>query len=587
MKTALPLISFVVLALGGGTALFFYHQNLPQVAALDAQMGEHLLAFEALDSTVNELALRSRFHIDQNYDNLARTSALLDQRVEAVEESTLNRDGLSESAVYRAFSELRSELETKKDLVENFKSHNSVLRNSLRYAPAAGEQLITIAEDIGNTDAADLYRSLLRYLLEFSLLDTSSSSESLKLLLPQLEAVEQSMPDYATTTAIEFTRHIRTVLAEEDVTDAYLQRLLTTTTDSRLETLNRSWSDWVVGQHEATRQFNLWLASYIAVLLIGVVIIAWRLRALYRTLDHEVAVQTAEVKAAYDELKASEAQLIQTEKMASLGQMVAGVAHEINTPLGYVSSNVDTVRLNMGELDRILSGVSLMAREFSKPSPDGKRVGAIVRKVVNEYQGLRKKDTISEIRELLQDSSYGLKEITDLVGSLKDFSRLDRDQTTRTDLHAGIHATLKICSNVIGTRTVHREFEDETLDIECVPAQINQVLLNVLTNAAQATGDAGNIHIRTRKLNGHVEIEVQDDGHGMTRETKDHIFDPFFTTKEIGKGTGLGMAIAYKIVKSHGGDIEVESVAGEGTTIRVRLPQSQAAPDLKVVNSGA
>ena len=118
-----------------------------------------------------------------------------------------------------------------------------------------------------------------------------------------------------------------------------------------------------------------------------------------------------------------------------------------------------------------------------------------------------------------------------------------------------------------------------------MPAQINQVLLNVLTNAAQATGDNGNIHIRTRSDNGHVVVEVQDDGHGMTQETSDHIFDPFFTTKEIGKGTGLGMAIAYKIVKSHGGDIAVDTAPGDGTTVRVRLPRSQVTPDLKVVKA--
>jgi len=202
---------------------------------------------------------------------------------------------------------------------------------------------------------------------------------------------------------------------------------------------------------------------------------------------------------------------------------------------------------------------------------------------VHVYRGMRQRETLSEIEDLLQDSSYGLSEISELVSSLKDFSRLDRTSVVDTDLHQGIDATLKICSSLIGKREIIKNYDPHMPQIECMPAQLNQVFMNIITNATQATGEDGVIEISTRTSEQGIEIEFNDNGEGMSEATIKQIFDPFFTTKNVGEGTGLGMSISYKIIKSHGGDITVNSLLNQGTQVSIQLPLKQSQAALSVI----
>ncbi|WP_223787771.1 DAHL domain-containing protein [Marinicella meishanensis] len=583
MKPSILLLIYLSLAIGGAAGIVYYQSTLPDTEQMNNDVSQKLLSIDGLNASVGELALRSRHHIDNNYDNLTRTTALLEQSLVSLEQRYFNPEQLKDPMLLRNFELLNKEIMIQNDLIESFKSHNSVLRNSVRYAPAAGQNLMQIAREAKLIEAEGLYAQVVRELLEYALLGSSLSEEKLKIALPKLAEIETALPEFAQIAHLEFTRHVKTVLDEKALTDQYLSKALLTTSSSKIQGLSQAWNQWIMQQSSQAARLDQWVMAYIAFLLVGLGFIAWKLRSLYLHLDHEVAVQTAEVQKAFDDLKESESKLVQSEKMASLGQMVAGVAHEINTPLGYISSNVDTIRLNMGELDGILQSVDMISQEISQSKPNTKKIGNIVKRMVHVYRSMRQRETLSEIEDLLQDSSYGLSEISDLVSSLKDFSRLDRTSVLDTDLHQGLDATLKICSSLIGQRQVIKTYGQNIPLIECMPAQLNQVFMNIITNSAQATADDGVIEIITRATDQGVEIEFSDNGSGMSESTIKQIFDPFFTTKEVGEGTGLGMSISYKIIKSHGGDIEVNSLLNQGTQVTVKLPLKQSQASLSVI----
>lgn len=389
----------------------------------------------------------------------------------------------------------------------------------------------------------------------------------------QIPATEKHLPGEYLSRIIELANHIATVIAEKDQTDAYLNKVLASTTSFHLAELSKSWGDWLNQLSSERDLFNQMVLVYIAVLLLFSGFIAIKLRSLYSSLDLEVAKQTAKVEEAYEELSQSEKNLMQSEKMASLGQLVAGVAHEINTPLGYISCNLDTVRSNMSGVGSLMKASRIMSEIITQKPLDTKKLSEVVKSNVLAYRNLESSGALDETSELLNDSTHGLQEITNLVGSLKDFSRLDNSEATPTDVHPGLDATIKICANELGDRLVVKKYAEDLQKNSCIPARLNQVFMNILNNAAHATEEAnGIIEIETANTESGIRISFTDNGQGMDESTRSRIFDPFFTTKEINSGTGLGMSIAHKIIESHGGEIEVQSEPGTGTTISLLLP---------------
>ncbi|MEG1053055.1 MAG: ATP-binding protein, partial [Janthinobacterium sp.] len=263
--------------------------------------------------------------------------------------------------------------------------------------------------------------------------------------------------------------------------------------------------------------------------------------------------------------------LLQSEKLASIGQLAAGVAHEINNPIGYVFSNVGTLE---GYLDDLFS--MLDAYEEAEPAVADPVVAARLRALREQIDldFLR-----TDIPMLMGESKEGIARVRRIVQDLKDFSRTDAHQEwVWADLRQGIDTTLNIVNNEVKYKAdVVREYGDIP-DIECQPSELNQVIMNLVVNAAHAMGEArGRITLRTGSDNDtEVWIEVEDTGAGIAPEHLSRIFDPFFTTKAVGKGTGLGLSLAYTTVQKHHGRIDVRSVIGRGTTFRITLPVRQA-----------
>jgi two-component system NtrC family sensor kinase len=263
------------------------------------------------------------------------------------------------------------------------------------------------------------------------------------------------------------------------------------------------------------------------------------------------------------ELERIQAQLVHSEKMASLGQLAAGIAHELNNPAGFIFSNMEALPQYLNWVERVLASYE----QASLNESDAARVTAS--KAEADYQNV-----MSDLESIAADSYSGAERIRDIVQNLRLFSRLDEAELKHVDLHEGIESTIRLLSQYYNSPgiTLRREY-GFVPPVECYAGQLNQVWMNLLVNAAQAIGDrGGEVCIRTSSDGKLASVSISDTGSGIAPEHVNKIFDPFFTTKAIGEGTGLGLSISHGIVIRHGGTLTVESALGCGTTFNVSFP---------------
>lgn len=293
---------------------------------------------------------------------------------------------------------------------------------------------------------------------------------------------------------------------------------------------------------------------------------------LLKAMEARVAQRNRVLRQALVDLKESQAQLLQSEKMASLGQMVAGVAHELNTPLGYVKNNVQLLRELSEPLFELAAAQARLGQCLNDPDCDEASLSQALQTAEQARQQAAPELLAEDLQQLYGDTLYGLEQIAELVIGLKDFARLDRAMSEEVDLNDCIRSALLIARNHIKDKAEVLQQLGELPRIACAPSQINQVLLNLLTNASQAIDGMGRIQIRSWADAQGIHVSLQDNGRGMPPEVMAKIFDPFFTTKPVGQGTGLGLSISYKIVQDHGGQIRVASEPGRGTRFLISLP---------------
>jgi len=283
----------------------------------------------------------------------------------------------------------------------------------------------------------------------------------------------------------------------------------------------------------------------------------------YRTYERKQTED--ELKDANNELKATHSQLVLSEKMASIGQLTAGVAHEINNPINFVYAGINALDVNYKEFKSIIN-------KYEEVIPNDSTT-----EIFKEIQALKKKldyeELKSDIDSLINDIRMGAMRTTEIVKGLRNFSRLDEAESKLADIHEGIDSTLTLINSSIKNRIkVIKEYDVSIPSIYCFPGQLNQVFMNIITNASQAIENKGSIFITTKLLKNDISISIKDDGVGMPEQVKSKIFDPFFTTKDVGKGTGLGLSISYSIIQKHNGSLEVISEPNKGTEFLIKIP---------------
>ena len=288
-------------------------------------------------------------------------------------------------------------------------------------------------------------------------------------------------------------------------------------------------------------------------------------RALSRTANRykaDLERQNAELAARKAELERLQAQIVHNEKMASLGQLSAGIAHELNNPAGFIYGNMDMLKDYAAGLKRLL----VTYDEIPLPEPIAAQVNAIKAEI--EYDVV-----IAELSSIIVDCREGAGRIRDVVQNLRLFSRLDEAEVKKIDLHEGIDSTIRLLSRYYSSGHIQliRDYGELPL-VCCYAGQLNQVWMNLLVNAAQAVGTKGEVRISTLTDGDSVVVKISDTGCGIPAKQLNKIFDPFFTTKPVGDGTGLGLSISYGIIERHHGTIAAESSVAEGTTFTVRIP---------------
>jgi len=277
--------------------------------------------------------------------------------------------------------------------------------------------------------------------------------------------------------------------------------------------------------------------------------------------------KNVELNEAMTILKEAQEQLVQSEKMASLGQLTAGVAHEINNPINFVSANIKPLKEDLAE---IMQCIQLYEQAITE-----NKLETFFEKVEEYKNKTGISFSIEEVKSLLRGIEEGAARTSEIVKGLRNFSRLDQNVVKKTNLNEGIESTLALLHSAYKDRVEIVKDLGQIPEVDCLPGQLNQVFMNIISNAVQAIPGEGKIFIKTWATDNLVKISIKDTGPGMSDETKKKIFDPFFTTKDVGKGTGLGLSISYGIIQKHNGKIEVESVKGEGAVFIITLPIQQ------------
>lgn len=288
------------------------------------------------------------------------------------------------------------------------------------------------------------------------------------------------------------------------------------------------------------------------------------LQGLYSSLEHKVQDRTRQLEEAYAELQNTQAMMVHSEKMKSLGELVAGIMHEINNPINFIYGNLSHLDNYSSDLIGIIEKYAKYESDFA---PEHKSDIEKHKKEI-DYEFLK-----TDLPDLIRSCKEGTERTKNIILDLKNFSRLEEIALTDVDLPKEIDTTLNILHNKFKNRIeVHKEYQENLPKLEAFGGQINQVFMNILDNACYAIKDKGDVWIRIKTLDKNVIIEFEDNGSGMDQVTLAKIFNPFFTTKPVGQGTGMGMAISYKVIKNHEGAINVESELNKGTKFTITLP---------------
>lgn len=565
----------ILMALAVLGFLVFKTQAPPQDLTLHIDQISKITRLQQLNAEFDKEIAKARLGLDTEPTALAEAQKKYQAEATTFSEGSNVLSAISAS-VNGALNDYFQAARQKEQLLQEYPAQLHDFASKFHDMRAGGDQLLSTLSVAERGNTRKQVMALMVEVTTYCIQAVPTNGDYLQHLTSAL--AESSSADTALHNKLQrLSASVQSVRSAKDNLQSRSEGLLAVPVADTLQKLLNEYYVYYSTQESSISRYRLLLAIYASALLLVFALVGVRLRNSYGALDksnaqlqdinahleESVQVRTQELSKALGDLRFQQAQLVQSEKMASLGQMVAGVAHEINTPLGYARSNVETVRESA-------SGMRTLIESYE----------AAIKDPATHLQALEEtrrrwnpEESLEEIDVLLGDADHGLGQIAELVMSLKDFSRVDRSMTELFDLNDGLDMALKICQNQFKHRIEINKDYGELPRIPCAPSQLNQVFLNILNNAAQAIDGEGLIRIATRDTADTVEISIADNGCGMDEQTQAHIFEPFFTTKDVGKGTGLGLSIVFKIIEDHRGTIRVKSVPGEGTEFMISLPK--------------
>ncbi len=567
------LIALVALVLVAALA-FLYDKTQAVDLSERNDIAALLGALREIDARWDVDVLRERTELDPNQMTAPNRTAAARKALAGL---TAAVPRANSAALREGMGALAKAIYEKADLVERYRAESAQTKTALR---AVLSDAAALSDPAGAPPSADARQAQLDQAVnrlvaaaeQYYWLGKAAAPMNLEMAANRVQELAAGVSDSARGQAVAMQGAIQTLLQHKPAEEELFVKLSSLSSGPRLDQMSFALNRELEATLQSKELFRVYLLAYAAALLIGVGYLGVRLKAANESLERRVVERTRELSDALRHLKESEAQLIQSEKMSSLGQMVAGVAHEINTPLAYVKNSLGTVSERLPQITVAIEQCEKLLALLGAGNADADALNRQFAQTSALLGQIKQQHVLTELGGLVKDGLYGTGEMAEIVGNLKDFSRLDRSKVTSFNLNDGLASSLGLARHMLKSVKVTREF-GEIPAITCAPSQINQVFLNLITNAAQALAPTnGEITLTTRAQAEGVVVEVADNGKGIPPDVLPKIFDPFFTTKEAGKGTGLGLSISHKIVEQHGGRIKVDSQAGKGTRFTLWLP---------------
>jgi signal transduction histidine kinase len=548
-------------------------RNLGAEHALQSQLSELKETDAFLDVGIYDV----RSNLDADYDLLAGTYEALLSQTKAIQAKS-KAMGLKNDAM----TKLIEQAEIKGDLLDKFKAGHALYRNSLKYLPDSVRHVRELAvAKHAPKQVDDLARSILALSLDYSITGNADKADELRTVAASLSSID-GLDEELDEARRELVAHAYSVVFQKSAETQQFSDFAAIQFRAQVNDIANDFQQQFDMKTRLEQLYRQALIAFSAVLLVVLVFLAFRLLQSFRlindanaNLEKNVAKRTIDLNQALQQLQTQQSQIIQQEKMASLGQMVAGVAHEINTPLGYLSSGLQSAQTSVPLFAQLSAAVSQMITTLTSENASQEEVERDISIAHSLATIIQEEGIVDEIDQLLKNGLFGVEQISEIVANLKDFSRLDSKSSVLYNTTDCIESTLKIATNVIKKVTIQKQLS-EVPQSEGFPSQINQVLLNLITNACHATDNRDNgIVSITQTFDEQakaIKIDIADNGTGIPRDIVGKIFDPFFTTKKVGQGTGLGLHISRQIIEAHKGKISVSSIEGKGTTFSIFLP---------------
>ena len=579
MKNKILFPAVLLLALIGGGVLLHLSASLSDNDEINNAVNTHLLEIEYLNSKLNQLVLKSRLNIDANYDELAKTTNAISDQIIQLSDTYFSQNKITGSLLEERFNEFKEAVVAKVDYIENFKSVNSVLRNSDRYVPVVGKELIQISNQEGLEENAQLYEDIIIDTVLFTKQDQGlEGTLDAKAYSELIEKTEGVMPPDSLIKLIELSNHILTLEQSKKDTQSYMEKSISAVSNAGIQEIQTAWNQLQAKNNKVQSLLRYYAIAYVIIMLALICWLTYRLRNSYKSLDNEVKRKTDEVKTAYESLRASERRLAQSQKMASIGQLITGVANQVNTPLAYASSNVGVVKSKLALLLPIYESVRKMADTIISKQYDSALIRSLLTQQVSAYSKTKEIQP-DNLVNLLNDSSEGLNDIQETVKLLTSYSDIDEKRFDSIQVDSIVKQALKVCKPNLGKRKIVCEFSEQPIMVKGISNQLTQVMVNLLNNAVDATKNTGLISIKMFNQNDNAILKISDNGHGIEQSILEKVLDPFFTTRDVGEGAGLGLTICNQIIAAHHGELNIESDPSVGTSIIVKLPRPRSMPD--------